>query len=66
MKKCEQWVQRIAASYLKAHEKLLAYTTVLLRQIEYRLAASCFLQKDCDKIMKSLYDSIMPRASHLH
>jgi len=65
IKKCEQWVQRVAASHLKAHEKLLAYDMVLLRQIEYRLAASCFSREDCDEIMKS-YMTILCHGYHIH
>jgi len=64
IKKCEQWVQRVAASHLKAHEKLLAYDTVLLQQIEYRLAASCFSKKRLQGNYEILHDSIMPWIPH--
>jgi len=65
IKKCEAWVQRVAASFLRGHEKLLAYDSVLLRQLEYRLAASCLTKKDCDEIMKT-YIPVLCHGYHIH
>ena len=62
---CEKWVQRVAASYLQPHEKLLAYDSVLLRQMEKRLMASCFTLKDCQEIMK-LYTKVLCHGFHIH
>ena len=65
IKKCEIWVQRVATSYLQPHEKLLAYDSVLLRQLEYRLVAACFTFKDCQDIMK-MYTKILCHGFHIH
>jgi hypothetical protein len=63
--KCEKWVQRVAASYLRPHEKLLAYDSVLLRQMEYRLVTACFTFTDCQEIMKS-YMKVICHGFHIH
>jgi len=64
-KMCVKWVQRVAGSFLKATEKILAYNYVLLKQLEYKLPTTCLSKKDCDEIMKIYFPTIC-HGHHIH
>jgi hypothetical protein len=64
-KLCVKWVQRVTGSFLKASEKILAYNSVLLKQLEYRLPTTCLTKDDCDEIMSIYYPTIC-HGYHIH
>jgi len=57
---CRKWSQKVVGKFLSATEKIQAYETVLLKQLEYRLAMSCLTITDCEEIMKYY----MPQICH--
>ena len=64
-KLCVKWVQRVTGSFLKADEKLLAFNSVLLKQLEYRLPTTCLTMQACEDIMK-IYNPTLCHGNHIH
>ena len=65
-KMCRKWVQRVMGSFLKAHEEvILAYESVLLKQLEYRSPTTCLSKDEGDEIMKIYYPTLC-HGNHIH
>ena len=59
------WVRHVTSSFLSPTDKLRSYHSILIPQIAYRLALSCFSYDDCDMVMKIITPTLL-HASHFH
>ena len=59
------WVHHVTTSFLSPTDKLRSFSSILVPQIGYRLALSCFSYDECDSIMKIITPTLL-HASHFH